>query len=59
MNHLTFLGKNISELLVNVNQTTNIFAYNFWIDSINFSELFLFLIIIILLLFHDFEKRYF
>ncbi len=60
MNHLTFLGKNISELLVNVNQTTNIFAYNFLGSIVTiFSELFLFVIIIILLLFHDFEKTIF
>lgn len=60
MNYVKFLSKNYSELLVNVDSTTNYFAYNFIGSIITiFSELFLLLIIIILLLFHDFEKTFF
>jgi len=60
MSYVKFLSKNYSQLLVDVNQTTNIFAYNFLGSIILiFSELFLFLIIIILLLFHDFAKTTF
>lgn len=60
MSYVKFLSKNYSQLLVDVNQTTNIFAYNFIGSIISiFSELFLFLIIVILLLFHDFEKTTF
>lgn len=60
MSYVKYLGKNYSELLVNVNQTTNIFAYNFISSIISiFSELFLFTLIVTLLLFHDFEKTVF
>ena len=60
MSYIKYLGKNYSELLVNVNQTTNIFAYNFISSIISiFSELFLFTLIVTLLLFHDFEKTVF
>ncbi len=59
MEYSKYLNKNKSELLVNVDQTTSIFAYNFVGSIISiFSELLLFSVIILLLLFHDFDMTF-
>ncbi len=60
MEYSKYLNKNKSELLVNVNQTASMFAYNFVGSIISiFSELLLFSVITILLLFHDFDMTFF
>ena len=60
MEYSKYLNKNKSELLVNVDQTASMFAYNFVGSIISiFSELLLFSVIIILLLFHDFDMTFF
>ena len=60
MSYEKFLTKNYSELLVNVNQTTTIFSYNFLGSIVSmFSELLIFFVITVLLLNHDLEKTIF
>ena len=60
MDYSKFLKRNSSEMLVNVDKTSSLFAFNFLGSIISiFSEILLFLVILILLLFHDLNKTLF